>query len=192
MTNVVITTIREIIYQNLEVGVFIHRHNLTEKEAYEIEGALIDAYGGLTNIQGGHGNNDFGIMNIAQIVNKYEKEQLNEIPEKVILFKIKNEWIDFFMQEKNISERNKAVYETVRGNWIVGEKRNKANYVFAVNYGVIIGVYKNVEWKKSEEQPNRWRFTADKAEDIWDRYVDKIIPDDYRKKGTANPIQYTF
>lgn len=186
------STIREIHAENLEVIKIIHRHNMSEKEAVEVEGALIDAYSGLSNIQGGHGNGDYGIANVTQIVNRYQKEQLPDIPEKAVLIKIKNEWIDHFANEKQLTEKDDFIYETVRGNWRIGESRNEADYVFAVRYGVIIGIYKNIVWEESKEQPGRWRFTGEKAEDIWGKYADKILPSKYMKRGAANPIQYTF
>lgn len=59
--------IREIHRAGLDVIHVIHRHHMTHAVAHEVEGALIDAYPGLSNIQGGHGNNEYGVMNAFQI-----------------------------------------------------------------------------------------------------------------------------
>ena len=63
--------IRSIHAEGLEVIQIIHRHGISnEKTAYEVEAALIDAYPGLANAVGGHGN-DFGALNIKQIIDRY-------------------------------------------------------------------------------------------------------------------------
>src|SRR5687768_13821500 len=54
--------IREIRLAGLEVAHVIHRHGLDERTAIEVEAALIDAYPGLTNLVGGAGSIDCGVM----------------------------------------------------------------------------------------------------------------------------------
>jgi hypothetical protein len=54
--------IREIHLAGFEVAHVVHRHGMDDKTAFEVEAALIDAYPGLTNIVGGAGSNDFGVM----------------------------------------------------------------------------------------------------------------------------------
>ena len=49
-----IQQIRDIKNDGLEVIHVIHRYGLTEKEALEVEAALIDCYAGLTNVQSGY------------------------------------------------------------------------------------------------------------------------------------------
>lgn len=58
-----IQQIREIKNAGLEVIHIIQRYGLTEKEAFEVEAALIDVYGELTNLQSGH-NSDRGVYEI--------------------------------------------------------------------------------------------------------------------------------
>lgn len=120
------------------------------------------------------------------------KEEAPAFPEKSILIKIKDDWIDVFKQEQELSARNDMIYITVQGNWRIGEKRDLVEYVFAVRHDQIIGVYTNIRWKKSNRQPNRWRFTGDKASDIWDKYVGKAVPAQYSAKTARCPIRYTF
>ena len=59
-------TIYEIKENNLEVIYLIHRWNLTEKEAIEVEAALIDCYSGLSDIQTKHGSK-FGVCNAIKL-----------------------------------------------------------------------------------------------------------------------------
>ena len=120
------------------------------------------------------------------------KEGTLLFPANAILIKIKDEWIDVFKQEQDLSARNDMMYITAQGNWRIGKKRNLVEYIFAVRYDQIVGVYKNIRWEKSNRQPNRWRFTGDKASDIWDKYVGKVVPDQYSAKTARCPIRYTF
>ncbi|EPM0272500.1 LEM-3-like GIY-YIG domain-containing protein, partial [Klebsiella pneumoniae] len=48
------TRIRSIHIAGFDVAHVIHRHGLSEKSAFEVEAALIDAYPGITNIMDGH------------------------------------------------------------------------------------------------------------------------------------------
>jgi hypothetical protein len=54
--------IRQIRVAGFEVAHVIHRHGMSERTALDVEAALIDAYPGLTNIAGGTGNTDFGVL----------------------------------------------------------------------------------------------------------------------------------
>src|SRR3989338_11289937 len=69
-----IKTIREIQKAELEVGHTILRHGLTEKEAFEVESAVIDLLGleNLTNLMHGHHTTDRGLMKLEDIKIKYE------------------------------------------------------------------------------------------------------------------------
>ena len=65
------TRIRSIQVAGFDVAHVIHRHGLSEKSAFEVEAALIDAYPEDTNVMGGHGNNDFGAMHSTEIIKRY-------------------------------------------------------------------------------------------------------------------------
>ena len=58
--------IQEIREAGLDVIHIIQRWNLTEKEAFEVESALIDAFPGLANIQSGHGS-EYGVCNAEEL-----------------------------------------------------------------------------------------------------------------------------
>ena len=78
--------IAEIIGMGKEVIPIIHRRGLTQKEAFEVEAALIDAYPGLTNIQPGH---DFerGVISVDDLYAKVNMTVYNEPKEKYIIIK---------------------------------------------------------------------------------------------------------
>jgi hypothetical protein len=71
-----IKTIHEIQRAGLEVDHVVLRHGLTEKEAFEIESALIDFIGmkNLTNLVSGHYASERGLMTLQDIAIKYQAE----------------------------------------------------------------------------------------------------------------------
>ena len=191
--SVKIQTIRDINNEGLKVIHVIHRYGMNEKEAFEVESALIDAYPGLTNIQGGH-SNDRGITNALSIQHKYSLEVYEEIPNfKYILIKVKWDRVLEMQNEKSLN-REEAIYEAVRYSWKVSQaKANKYPYILGVIDGVVEGVYKlnKYGWILSD---NGIRYEFDKDdnvdESIVNHFLHKRIPETYTKKGAANPVQY--
>ena len=175
--------IREILDAGLKVMPIIHRHGIKdEKVAYEIEGALIDAYSGLTNIQGGHGNSDYGCSNVKEIQQRYEAEKAVLKKGRFVIIKIRNEII---------AERG-SVYEAVRRAWKIDVNRAEGRYVIASVQGVIKGVYCNCKWQKSQEEADRYFFDGENVDsDMWGKYVNKRLPKRFCERGAASPIRYT-
>jgi len=64
--------IRQIRVDGFEVAHVIHRHGMTEDQAFEVEAALIDAYPEVTNQVGGRASDDRGLMHARQVVARYE------------------------------------------------------------------------------------------------------------------------
>ena len=60
--------IRDIVDGGLDVIHVIQRWGLTEKEALEVEAALIDAYQGLSNIQRGFQSDEYGVTNAKTLI----------------------------------------------------------------------------------------------------------------------------
>ena len=185
-----IQTIREIIAAGLNVIHVIHRHEMDEKTALEVEAALIDAYPGATNILGGSRSSDYGPMNALEIITKYAAEEA-EFKHKILMIII------------NKSIAKNSIYDATRFAWKIDKKKaESAEYVLAVMQGLIVGVFKAYEWKEAVIQnfpefhqnvPGRYGFIGEEAEDsIKQMYIRKRVPDKYRKKGAANPIKYSF
>ncbi|MDV7596820.1 hypothetical protein R4609_04060 [Acinetobacter baumannii] len=188
-----IQRIRDIKASGLEVLHIIHRHALDEKTAFEVEGALIDAYLGLTNIQNGSGNSENGVMHVHEINQKYAA--IDAVFEhKVLLISI------------NKGIKNSSIYDAVRFAWRVNKDRaEKAEVILAVSHGIIRGAYTNAIWLEAtadnfpmhivqESDFNRFGFIADEAADtIKTLYIGKKIPKEYeRKKGDMSSVKYTY
>lgn len=178
-----IKQIREIRNAGLEVIHVIQRYGMKENEALEVEAALIDCFPGLTNIQSGI-SSDRGVNNAEVLQRILSLEEFDDVDEiDYCLIKINN--------TENITERG-SVYEAVRKHWKVNLNRiQKIPYVLAVNYGVVIGVFKAEKWFVSKEIPDRCEFYGEEAEEnIKKLFINKRIPKHYMKKGMASPVLY--
>lgn len=61
-----------------------------------------------------------------------------------------------------------SLYECVRKYWrLNGERAKKAEYVFAVSSGYIVGVFKPIHWflTDSDEYVGRWEFEGEEILD---------------------------
>ena len=180
-----ISLIREIKNDGLDVIAVIHRHGINDEDtAYQVEAALIDEYNNLTNIQSGHNSNDYGPINVNQVESIYglEKLKVDDIDksDKLLLIKIREEYI------KN---NDNDIYRTVRYAWSLSKNRvNDIKMVAAVVNGVIKKVYRVDRWYYV---PERDRYAFEGVE-IDSKYLNKRIPDEYRKKGMASTTIYTF
>lgn len=181
--------IREIRASGFEVAHVIHRHGLDNRTAFEVEAALIDAYPGLTNEVAGSGSNEFGAMHAQEIVNKYQAEPADFKHRAVII-------------NVNRSATETSLYDATRYAWKISIKKAKrAEIVVAVRHGMILAAFVADEWLPAttenfpgrEPVPGRYGFVgADASDTIQRTYVGKRLPDEYRKRGAANPIKYTY
>lgn len=180
--------IREIRAAGLEVGHVIHRHGLDEKTALEVEAALIDAYPGLTNVAVGVGS-DYGSMHATEIINRYGAKPA-VFRHKALLISV------------NRSADDTSLYEATRYAWKISRKKaEQAEVILATRRGVIAGAFVAHRWLDAtavafpghEDAPGRLAFVGGEAPaDIAALYVGKRVPDEYRRRGAANPIKYTW
>lgn len=193
--------IRGIIAKGLEVQHVLHRHGLTEKEAFEVEAALIDLIGlsSLTNQVQGHNSDDRGRMLISEAVAKYQASVAN-ISEPVILITV-NRFYRHGMEPP-------MLYEITRCKWVIGARRNKAKYAFAVYKGIIRQTYEIHRWQvalsddtelkgawvvkhsitTSTKQKKRWQFDGIVSAEL-QKYVGSST-ENYQILGAQNPIRY--
>jgi hypothetical protein len=179
--------IREIKSKGKDVLHIILRHGLSEKEAFEVEAAAIDllTLQRLTNIVSGHNSYERGWMTVQDVIAEFRREKVN-IPEPSILITV-NRLFHFGMSQQEI-------YEITRGNWVLGERRNKAEYAFCVYRGIIRQVYKINRWipasAKNDNQKirARWSFEGEIADSLA-HYVGCEVSH-YVKQGNQNPINY--
>ena len=101
------TTIREILSKGLQVIHIIQRWGLSEKEAKEVEAALIDAMPGLDNAIRGY-DTDRGATSAIEIIDRFhtEKFAMSAATEKFVVIKIKQE-----------NHNNLGNYEATRYAW---------------------------------------------------------------------------
>jgi hypothetical protein len=77
----------------------------------------------------------------------------------------------------------------------------QADVILATQRGMIVGGYEAYDWLPATAEsfpghpdaPGRLAFIGEEAPaDIQELYVEKRVPDEYRKPGAANPIKYTW
>jgi hypothetical protein len=193
--------IREIHKSGLEVKHLIHRHGLTEKEAFEVEAALIDflSVNKLTNQVHGYNSDDRGQMMLSEVIAKYQAPVI-EIIEPVILITVNQ----FYKRGIGSDE----LYEITRGKWFINPKKHKPEYAFSIYKGIVREVYEIDRWLPATiddteirrkwvaensidatvKQTNRWQFEG-RASDKLRHYVGGSV-EKYSKVGAQNPIRY--
>lgn len=185
-----ISKIREILNNGFEVGHVIHRHGMDEATAFHVEGALIDAYPGLANTQSGHGASNYGAMHSLQIIEQYSSDVADFSQHKVLLISV------------NRSFERDDLYEAVRFAWKINpEKAQQADVVLATQFGIIRRAFTADKWLEATSLNfpghstvlGRYGFVGREAsEEIQKLYMKKGVPKEFRKKGAANPIKYTW
>lgn len=190
--------IRAIKSAGLSVIHVIHRHEIPDEAVFEVEAALIDAYPGLTNAQGGHASSSRGPMNHLELMDKYALPEFPWSPEHSLILININKLDDR-------SDRN-VIYNQVRYCWRMSKSRaEKAEYVLAVVRGVVVGVFRPTRWMNATpenfpdipysdgSESHRIGFVGIEAPDeIWDMYAGKrgkrvINPE---LKHNQNPIRF--
>lgn len=191
--------IREIERSGGTVLFLVHRHGLTEKEALEVEAALIDAYPRLSNEVEGHHSGGRGCMPLEELIGVYDPPKIR-IVEPAVLINIGQEWV------RGLSADPRKLYERTRRYWACAPDRHKAEYAFAVSRGVIRQVYHIEKWERHDMEhvqyddgraktPThklktrwRWSFEGTPAPEMA-HYVGKLV-DPPREPGDANPIKW--
>jgi hypothetical protein len=181
--------IHQIRLAGLEVTHVIHRHGMDDSTAFEVESALMDAYPGLTNIAGGVGGNEFGAMHAKEIMSRYAAAPA-VFKHRAILISI------------NRSAAATSTYEATRFAWKISRQRAlKAEVVLATVQGMIVDAFIADAWLDAtpdnfpgrESVPGRLGFVGHEAPpEIKKLYVNRSVPDEFRKPGAANPIKYTW
>lgn len=146
-----------------EINKKFERIRQIRNAGFGVEAALIDAYPGLTYIAGGTGGSDFGVMHAEDIIRRYSAE--------------------------SATFRHKA---------------RTAEVVLSTIQGLIVAAYTASEWleataanfsgrTEAEGAPGRYGFVGTEAPAaVKELYVGKRVPDQYRRRGAANPVKYTW
>ena len=166
--------IKEIVDSGLEVLSVIHRWGLDETTA------LIDKR------QGQH--HDRGTGNAAQLVEGLSPEIYEEPDFKYILLKTTDEKIARMAAEGEEDPIFAACHEAWKLNLDIAQDYD---YVITSVRGIVKGVFQVVGWYPVAGRINQIGFLGYRAEPkIWDYFVEKRIPDIYRRRGVINPAQY--
>jgi hypothetical protein len=155
---------------------------LTEKEAKEVEAALIDAYPGLDNSLRGY-DTDRGMITPKEIIEIYDAKEFefNRKIDKFMIIKIKPE-----------ISNSRGTYNATRYSWKINYKK-VIHYplVLSVINGIVREVYKVYKWVQSEIK-SRYYFEGIVADqENRAKYINKKIPSKFRKKGLASPVLYS-
>ena len=116
----------------------------------------------------------------------------SEISENVILIRI-NKTYSPLMSTQDL-------YDVTRGVWKVGDRREKADYAFAVYGGVIVETYVIANWENAtvyspiiepwrNDLDGRYQFVGKVDEAMRKKYKNLNISH-YFVPGNANPIMY--
>jgi uncharacterized protein len=197
--------------KSIEDIIEILRENLDEETALKIEGAAIDLIGipPLTNSIRGHGPKKwkggfnatgFNRSKTKDIEEIIDPEEEADITERAILIRI-NQLYRYGMDAESL-------YDATRGVWVVGPRRECAEYAFSVFKGIVMEVYKikhpwhlagtkSTTYKTRPDcnefwtsDPQRWEFEGEVAEnEIRDKYLKKSVKR-YLSDGSQNPIKY--
>lgn len=192
--------IRRIVAGGNQVKHLIVRHGLTEKNAFEIESALIDTFKFIPkfksyvrgNIQGGINSIEKGLMTTNEIIRLYNAETLTEIGDNCVIININKTY------QRGSGEN--AIYDATKEIWDIKERRrNIIEFVLSEYKGLIVEVFKVNNWYSKERGYNLgakkygqtylgYGFEGVIAEDNErNKYINKTISP-FKKRGFASVL----
>lgn len=170
--------IAEILSAGKSIISIIHRRGLTQREAFEVESALIDAYPGLSNIQKGH-DYERGSIRLEDLEVTLNAKEYSEPADKYVIIKT----------SAGAIQANGNLYDATRICWRATlSKAQKYKYVLSVINGIVVEVYSVDHWYAYND--DRIAFEGNPATDQMASLKGKLIPAKYRRKGLANPFLY--
>lgn len=177
-----INLIRDIIRTGYKVELYLLRHGLTKDQALEIESACIDLLGldNLTNLVKGHKSWERGLKTVQEVVQHYDAKTIT-ITEPAIIININRLYVRFMNDDD--------LYKATKESWVLGPRKYHAQYILASYRGLVREVYVIENWYPVN---GRWGFNGRIApQEIRAKYLNNSL-DAYIKKGSQNPIRYTY
>jgi uncharacterized protein len=179
-----LNTIRRIHRRGQAVGIEIIRHGLDEKEAFEVEGAVIDVLRmtghHLTNQASGKWSRNQGYARLEELRARYAATPV-DIKHRAMLVRIRKRYRAGISPEE--------LYTATRQWWKLSP-HHRPDYAFSVYGGVVRAVYAIDQdgWER-DDASGRWRFSGKQDLDLEAEYrwrdVSSYLPD-----GAQNPIRY--
>lgn len=183
-------TILSIRNSGQEPQIDILRYGLTDAEAALVEASAIDLMGlsFLTNRIAGHHEKSFGRVGSREVIAMLSAKPVH-VQHKAILITINK----LYRSDMTAEE----LYEATRGIWVVGTRREQAEYGMAVYQSIVREVYRIQKWhqagtlkyhtrdSKDFKSSGRWEFEGIVATDIRNEYVGNSVG-----MGGQNPIRY--
>lgn len=198
-----IARIKEIAARGQEPLIEILVHGVDDETALKVEAATIDLIGkeNLCNRQKGHGAGVCGRINVDDLEARYNPHPLSkeEIDENVIMIRV-NQTFRYGMKPWEL-------YDVTRCAWKVNlETAKRVDYAFSVYNGIVLEVYKVLEWLPGhstmnsfflgteqghmEARKNRYEFVGRIAEpEVREKYKDKDVSGLF-PKGNQNSFKY--
>lgn len=107
--------------------------------ALQVEAAVIDALGmpSLTNQVRGWRSSRYGRTPLEDLIALYRRQPVR-IQEPSILIRIN----ELYRPQMSATE----LYDATRGYWVIGPKRKRAKYAFAIFQGVVCEIYEIAGW----------------------------------------------
>ena len=180
----------------LEPRIDILAHQLRDDlESSRVEAALIELIGvnQLTNLVRGRFSTDYPRRPLADFIMEHSPQAV-DVTDPALLIRINREFKYGMSAE--------ALYESTRGIWVVGERRNRAKIAMAVYAGIVREVYEIESWHRAgttryatrdqselaKHKSKRWEFIgAVASEPERSRYVGRSVAHLFRS-GQQSPV----
>lgn len=164
-------------------------------ESSRVEAALIELLGldNLTNSVQGRFSCDYPRRPLRDLIMENAAEHV-DVTDPSLLIRI-NRQFKYGMSEQ-------ALYESTRGIWVIGKRRNRAKFAMAVYAGIIREVYEIESWHRAgstaystrnqaelaEQRDKRWEFEGRLApEPIRSKYLGRSVSNLFRV-GQQSPV----
>lgn len=178
-----------------DVEVIIHRHGLTEDEAFLIESVLIDLLPSVlvdTDVAGnkvrGHGAAQFGAKDVVALDHQYAALGANiEVP--MALIKINKRWNEYCSTSKSLP-MDTHIFEMTRGSWAVQPRNHpQVKYAAAVAFGLVREVFTIEDWTNKDDA-GRVTFHGKVSPDF--RHLVGSHVNDIFDQGAQNPVRWYY
>lgn len=156
-------------------------------ESSKIEAALIETIGiqNLTNIVRGLYSTDYPRRSLSDFIMEFAPQKAN-IVHPTLLIRI-NKQFQYGMSATGL-------YESTRGIWVIGERRNKAQFAMAVYAGIIREVYEIESWHRAGTTYYSTRSQEELAEKMnkrWE-FEGKVAPEEIRSLYLGHSVNHLF